>query len=221
MLRFSAIITISLFSAGDASLAQEGQPQAHAERAGPRAVLPAAEEVALARSAAPRSISANARVLALADTGYAVIADGSSSVTCVVNRSWNRSVEPHCYDPEGAATVMQIELRRNYLRHIGKPEDEISQELALGLVSGKYRLPSRPALTYMMSARQVLYDNTGKYVGSWRPHLMIYFPNLSGKAMALPTVPEMNVGMVGGDGGTESSLIVIMAAFADVTPKIR
>ena len=146
--------------------AQEGRPQAHAERAGPRAVLPAAEEVALARSAAPRSISANARVLALADTGYAVIADASSSVTCVVNRSWNRSVEPHCYDPEGAATVMQIELRRNYLRHIGKPEDQTSQELALGLVSGKYRLPSRPALTYMMSARQVLYDNTGSRSGA-------------------------------------------------------
>lgn len=221
MLRLSAVITIALFSAGDASVAQDGQPQARAARAGRRAVLPAAEEVALARSAAPRSISANARVLALTDTGYAIIAEGSSRVTCVVNRSWDRSVEPHCYDPEGAATVMPIELQRNLLRHIGKSEDEISRELALGLVSGKYRLPSRPALTYMMSARQVLYDDSGKYVGSWRPHLMIYFPNLSNEAMALPAVPEMQIGMVGGGGRMESSLIVIMSAFADVIPKSR
>ncbi|MEX2151972.1 MAG: hypothetical protein WD825_01460 [Gemmatimonadaceae bacterium] len=218
MLRQLAVITVALLAVREPALTQDVQQQPRALRSGRRPVLPAAEEVALARSAAPSSISANARVLALTDTGYALIAAGSSSVTCVVNRSWDRSVEPHCYDPEGAATVMQIELRRNYLRHIGTAEDEISEELALGLMSGKYRLPSRPALTYMMSAQQVLYDDTGKYAGKWRPHLMIYYPNLSTKAMALPTTPDMRVGMVGGDGGAESSLIIIMSAFADVTP---
>lgn len=221
MLRLFAVVTVALFAVGDELLAQDVQPQARASRSGRRAVLPATEEIALARSAAPSSISADARVLALTDTGYATIAEGSSPVTCVVNRSWDRSVEPHCYDPEGAATVMQIELRRNYLRHIGRPEDEIAKELALGLVSGKYRLPSRPALTYMMSAQQVLYDDSGKYAGRWRPHLMIYYPNLSNKAMALPATPDMRVGMVDGDGGTESSLIIIMGAFVDVTPKSR
>src|SRR5687768_1703167 len=221
MLRFSTLITIALFSAGDASFAQDDQAEARAARAGRRPVLPPAEEVALARSAAPRSISANARVLALTDTGYAIIAEGSSRVTCVVNRSWDKSVEPHCYDPEGAATVMPIELRRNHLRHIGKSEDEISRELALGLAAGKYRLPSRPALTYMMSARQVLYDDSGKYVGRWRPHLMIYFPSLGNEAMALPAGRDMRIGMVGGEGRMESSLIIVMSAFADVTPKSR
>jgi hypothetical protein len=221
MARLTALITVSLLVVGYELLAQDIPGQARASRSGRRPVLSATEEIALARSAAPSSISAHARVLALTDTGYDTIADGSSAVTCVVNRSWDRSVEPHCYDPEGAATVMQIELRRNYLRHIGKPEDEISKELALGLVSGKYRLPSRPALTYMMSARQVLYDDSGKYVGKWRPHLMIYYPNLSNKAMALPATPDMRVGMVGGDGGTESSLIIVMGAFADGSPPSR
>ena len=73
----------------------------------------------------------------------------------------------------------------------------------------------------MMSAQQVLYDDTGKYVGKWRPHLMIYYPNLSNAVMALPATPDMRIGMVGGDGGTESSLIIVMGAFAETTPTSR
>jgi hypothetical protein len=218
MLRFLAVLTLALLTEPRVAPAQEPGAQSTASRSGRRPALPALQEIALARSAAPSSISAGARVLALTDTGYATIAEGSTSVTCVVNRSWDRSVEPHCYDPEGAATVMRIELRRNYLRHLGRPEDEISKELAQGIMSGAYRLPARPALTYMMSSQQVLYDDNGRYVGKWRPHLMIYYPNLSNQAMALPGKPEMRVGMIAGSGGVQSSLIIIMGAFADASP---
>lgn len=189
-----------------------------AQRAGRRTMLPVEREIALARSAAPASISADARVLMLADTGYVTIAPGTSGVTCVVNRSWDRSLEPHCYDPEGSATVMRIELRRELLRHLGKSEKEIASDLGEALLAGTLKLPSRPALSYMMSAGQLLYDDSGKYVGRWRPHLMIYYPNLSTDRMGFPKRPEMAVGMVANDGEAESSLIILMAKFVDVAP---
>lgn len=214
MIGYRAPVALALAAAAHDLLAQT-PGQAMAVRAGTRAVLPAAEEIALARSAAPASISANARVLTLTDTGYAEATAGTSGVTCVVNRSWDRSVEPHCYDAEGSATVMRLELRRNLLRHLGKSEAAISDDLAAGLRDGVYRLPTRPALTYMMSSRQVLYDDSGKLVGKWRPHLMIYFPHLSGAALGLPDVPEMRVGMVTGGGTAESSLMIIMPAFVE------
>jgi hypothetical protein len=211
------VIAVALAAARDAGA--QTQPEQSAARTGRRSVLPIDEEIALARSAAPASISGDARVLMLTDTGYAVVASGSSAVTCVVHRSWSKSVEPHCYDLEGAMTVMQLELRRNYLRHVGKTEAEITSELALGLLDGKYRLPTRPVLSYMMSAAQVLYDDSGRYVGKWRPHLMIYYPYLTNHALALPDRPEMRVGMVSPSGGAESSLVIVMSAFVDVVPR--
>ena len=151
----------------------------------------------------------------LTDSGYTVAEKGKSSVTCVVNRSWTHALEPHCYDEEGARTVMLIELRRNFLRHRGLSESEIEADIGRGLLAGKFRLPTRPALSYMMSAEQVLYDDKGKLVGKWRPHLMIYFPYMTTQSLGFREKPEMTVGMVSESGEPSSSLIVLMPRFAE------
>lgn len=186
-------------------------------RAGTRPFMRADAEIALARSAAPPSVSASARVLVLTDSGYVVADPGSAidgGVTCVVNRSWRASVEPHCYDAEAAATIMPMELRRNELRHQSIPEAEIEREIETGLANGKYRLPSRPATTYMMSSRQVLYNDAGRRVGAWRPHLMIYYPYLTNRQVGLAATPDMSVGMVSDEGRPTSNLILVMREFA-------
>ena len=215
MLRRLFAVALTAPMALDAQAADTTQ---RASRAGRRTPLPVEREIALARSAAPASISGAARVLMMVDTGYITVAEGTSGVTCVVNRSWDKSLEPHCYDPEGSATVMWIELRRELLRHQGKSETEIAGRLGEALLDGTLKLPSKPALTYMMSAGQVLYDDAGKYVGRWRPHLMIYYPNLSNAGMGLPQRPEMAVGMVSNDGEAESSLMIVMPKFVEIVP---
>jgi hypothetical protein len=73
-------------------------------------------------------------------------------------------------------------------------------------------------MTYMMSSAQVLYDDDGKHVGRWRPHLMIYYPYLSGTALGLAATPDMRVGMVSEEGTPGSCLILIMPGFVDPTP---
>jgi hypothetical protein len=207
------VLVVFLFTAR--FLQAQAAPPPTTVKAGARPILPLAEEIALARSAAPTSISSGSRVMVLRDSGYVVGEQGTTEMTCVVNRSWKDSVEPHCYDPEGAATVMLIELRRNYLRHIGKSETEINAEIGAGLLSGKYRLPARPALSYMMSARQVLYGDDAKLAGKWRPHLMIYYPYLTTQALGFRERPEMSVGMVTDSGEPQSSLMIIMPRFAE------
>jgi hypothetical protein len=186
-------------------------------RAGRRPLLPRDQEVALARSAAPPSISTHARVFVLTDTGF-VLAEpgppgGDSQVACVVGRSWRHSLEPHCFDAEGAATVLPLELRRTTMRHLGHSEEEIEGELAAGLASGRFRLPSRPAMTYMMSEAQILYNDDGRRVGAWRPHLMIYYPYLTDASVGLPSTPEMQVGMVTQPGTPGSSLMILLPQF--------
>jgi hypothetical protein len=190
--------------------------QETSSRAGPRPILNLEAEIALARTAAPPSVSAGARALVLTDSGYTVADYGSADrgVTCVVNRSWRASIEPHCYDAEAAATIMPMELRRNTLRHQSRTEEEIEREIAAGLASGAFKLPSRPALTYMMSARQVLYDEEGRRVGAWRPHLMLYYPYLTNAGVGLAAAPDMRVGMVSDEGQPTATLILIMPGFA-------
>lgn len=86
-------------------------------RAGRRSIMPRETEIALACSAAPASVSRNARVLLFADTAFVVGASGSNGVTCIVNRSWPASLEPHCFDSEATATILPMELRRTILFH--------------------------------------------------------------------------------------------------------
>src|SRR5947199_126587 len=86
----------------------------------PKSLLAREFEIALARSAAPASVSANARVLIMVDSGFVIGAEGTNGVTCVVNRSWPTSLEPHCFDSEASATILPIELRRTTLYHQGK-----------------------------------------------------------------------------------------------------
>ncbi len=188
-------------------------------RAGPRAVLERSQEIALARSAAPASISARAQILVFDGADYVVAESGSNGVTCVVNRSWQASIEPHCYDREAAETMLPMELRRNVLRHRGASEESIEREIATGVASGKYHLPRRPAMTYMMSAAQVLYDDEGRRVGPWRPHLMIYYPYLKEDDVGFAGAPDMRVGMVGDAGTPFSTLIIVMANSIPLAPK--
>jgi hypothetical protein len=189
-----------------------------ATRAGPRQLLPREYEIALARSAAPPSVSARARVLAFTDSGFVVADSGANGVTCVVDRSWPQALEPHCYDAEGAASVLPQNLRRTELAHRGKPGDEIDREIAAGLAAGRLRMPRRPALTYMMSAGQVLYDDDGRRVGVWRPHLMVYYPYLTNAELGLASRPDMQVGMVSDEGTPRASLIIVMSTFVPAPP---
>jgi hypothetical protein len=180
-------------------------------REGHRTLLPRAEEISLARSAAPAAVSARARVLVLTDSGYVIADAGSNGVTCVVNRSWPRSIEPHCYDEEGAASILPLELRRTELLHRGASTQDVEREIAAGLASGKFRLPRRPSLTYMMSSAQVLYNDEGRHVGSWHPHVMIYYPYLTNLGLGLGTsIPGMAVSE---EGTPLSTLMLVMPAF--------
>jgi hypothetical protein len=187
---------------------------AGAGRAGPRPLLPRDREIALARSAAPSAVSRDATVMVLTDRGFEVGARGTNGVTCVVNRSHPQSLEPHCFDPEASATILPIELRRTELLREGKSAEEIDREIAAGLLSGKYRLPRRPAMSYMMSREQVLYSDDGRNVGRWQPHLMIYYPHLTSADLGLGGEPSPEAVTVVDEGQAVSNIMIVVKDFA-------
>jgi hypothetical protein len=191
---------------------------AAAGRTGPRIVLPRDREIALARSAAPADVSRDATVMVLTERGFEVAEAGRNGVTCVVNRSQPESLEPHCFDAEGSATVLPVELRRTELLRAGKSPAEIDREIGKGILAGTYRLPRRPAMSYMMSSGQILYDDDGRRVGRWQPHLMIFYPNLTQADLGLGGAPSPQAAVVVDPGGPLSNIMVVVKDFVDPVP---
>jgi hypothetical protein len=191
---------------------------AAAGRTGPRIMLPRDREITLARSAAPPEVSRAATVMVLTQRGFEVADSGTNGVTCVVNRSQPQSLEPHCFDAEGSASVLPIELRRTELLREGKSLAEIDREIGEGMLAGRYRLPRRPAMSYMMSSGQVLYDDDGTRVGKWQPHLMIFYPNLTPADLGLGGEPSPRAAVVVDPGRPLSNIMVVVKDFVDPAP---
>lgn len=189
-------------------------------RAGPRPIIPRAQEIALARSAAPPNISGSATVYVFTDSGYAVAEPGSNGASCYVSRAWPASVEPHCFDAEGSASIMRIHMREVELLHRGMTPDAAQRLIAPDILSGKLRLPAKPAMSWMFSAEQKLISDNGEPVGRWRPHIMIYYPYLAPMTGGDGAgAPDFHAGMISGAGTAQSSFIIPVHEFVPVKAK--
>lgn len=181
---------------------------------GPRKLLPRAEEIALARSAAPASVSDSATIFLLTAKGYEVGVQGTSGAACYVSRDWIESIEPHCFDPEGAATIMRMSMRRVELLHLGKSKEAADRLIADSLATGHFRLPQRPVMSYMLSAEQRLIAPDGTAVGKWRPHLMIYYPYL--KASDLGGSADNPAATMVDEGMPTANIMIVIPDFVQV-----
>jgi hypothetical protein len=215
MPRLTAVTLLLLLASAAGSL--EGQ-ETGAGASGKRVVLPRGQEIALARSAAPPTFARSARVMAFDGTRYVVAEAGAGGVACYVGRGWPESLEPHCFDPEGAETILPIEMRRVELRAAGKDSAEVERDIAAGLASGHFRLPRRPALSYMLSSGQRLISNEGKPVGSWRPHIMIYYPYLTAADLGLEGNPDFRGAILVDAGRPTANLMIVVPKFIDPEP---
>jgi hypothetical protein len=181
-------------------------------------------EIALARSAAPTSISNAAEVMVLRRDGYTTSVKGSNGFVCIVERSWANVTDdpqfwnpkvraPHCFNAPAATTFLAFFLMKTKLVLAGKSKAEIAAAIASAL--DKKELPSLApeTLVYMMSKQQYLND-VGK---SWHPHVMFYASgdtekswgaNLPGSPVMSAYDPEQRV----------TTFFVVVGEWSDGTP---
>ena len=136
-------------------------------------------EIALARSAAPDSISHDAEILVLAQHGYETAAQGTNGFVCLVTRSWNHPIDspefwnpkdrsPECYNPPAARTIVPLLLKRTELVLAGLSKEQVLYGVK---AFAKTVPPLQPgAMCYMMSKQAYINDDAGH----WVPHLMFY-----------------------------------------------
>jgi hypothetical protein len=157
-------------------------------------------EIALARSAAPSSISDGAEVMVLGRKGYTTAVKGSNGFLCIVERSWASATDapdfwnpklraPNCFNPAAARTFVPIFLMKTSLVLAGKSKAEIVQATASALDSKELPALEPGAMCYMMSKQQYLGDRDMR----WHPHLMFFVPGDTLKTWGanLPGSPVM------------------------------
>jgi len=138
-------------------------------------------EIALARSAAPASISSRAEIMVLEKNGYSTAVKGSNGFLCLVERSWGAGTEdadfwnpkvrsPVCFNSAAAKTYVPRYAMKTRLLLAGRSKQETVKTIMAALDSSQLPALESGAMCYMMSKQQYLND-PGK---AWHPHLMFF-----------------------------------------------
>jgi hypothetical protein len=144
-----------------------------------------ADEIALARTAAPPSISTDADVMVLGRDGYQTAVKGKNGFVCFVERAWAGGFEdpefwnprtraPNCFNAEAARTELPQYVKRTewVLAGVGKPE--MMRRTRAALADGTFQRPGPGAFSFMLSKEGYLNDDAG---GPWYPHVMFFVPH--------------------------------------------
>jgi hypothetical protein len=181
-------------------------------------------EIALARSAAPASVSDGAEVLVLGRDGFRTAAQGTNGFVCIVERSWGNTTDspefwnpkmraPHCFNPAAASTFLPIFLMKTRLVLAGKSQAEIAATIASALQRQELPVLAPGAMVYMMSKDQYLNDGATH----WHPHLMFivsgdveksWGANVAGSPVIAVADPEERV----------TIFMVLVGEWSDGTP---
>lgn len=138
-------------------------------------------EIALARSAAPESISRDAQVLVLRRHGFRTAVRGKNGFVCLVGRGWSSAPDadywnpkvrvPMCLNAPAARTYLLAVLKITDLGLAGRTPTQATAALAAA-VAGKELPPMAPgAMCYMMSKQ----GYGGDSVPHWSSHLMFFY----------------------------------------------
>ncbi len=157
-------------------------------------------EIALARSAAPESISRDAKVLVLGRHGYEAAVEGKNGFVCVVERGWMSPADapefwnpklrgPICFNPQAVRSVLPVTYKRTELALAGKTKEEIIEGNKAAFENHELPPLESGAMSYMMSKNAYLTDHGDHNLA----HLMFYTPPLEGAAWGadLPKSPVM------------------------------
>ncbi len=182
-MRASLMLSILLL-AGAARAEGGGYPvMAGAER---YRMADAKAEIALARTAAPPSISTDATVLVLGRRGYEVAVKGSNGFVCFIERSWTAGLEdpvfwdpniraPNCFNPAAVRTVLPMYLQRTQWVLAGLGKAEITARSRAAFAAHRIVAPGPGAFSFMLSKQGNLGDPAGG--GPWLPHVMFFIPH--------------------------------------------
>jgi len=139
------------------------------------------QEIALARSAAPNSISQHATILVLTRTGYETAVTGTNGFVCWVGRGWvgasdwperwNPKIRgAECQNPQAARSVLPFAKLRTTMILAGRTTAETIDRIETALRRKEVPPLESGAMSYMMSKSSYLTEAGDHDM----PHLMFF-----------------------------------------------
>jgi hypothetical protein len=138
-------------------------------------------EVALARSAAPESISRDAEVLVLGRHGFETAVQGKNGFVCIVGRGWSSAADPDFWNPKVRVPMcVNAAAARTYLLRItkitelalaGHPPAQVNEAIAAAIAKKELPAMESGAMCYMMSKQ----GYGGDSAPHWPSHLMFFY----------------------------------------------
>jgi len=138
-------------------------------------------EIALARSAAPESISRDAEVLVLGRHGFETAVKGTNGFVCIVGRGWTSAADADYWNPKVRVPMcVNAAAARSYLLRVtketewglaGRTQAQMTESIA-SAIAKKELPPMEPgAMCYMMGKEG--YGGDSK--PHWPSHLMFFY----------------------------------------------
>lgn len=184
-----------------------------------------ADEIALARSAAPVSISSHAEVLVLGERGYVTAVKGTNGFVCLVVRAWDNEINsvefwnpklrgPECLNPPAVRSVLPRYLVRTEWALAGVSETEMQDRERAERSAGKLKAPEPGSMSYMMSKGGYLGDAAA---GPWHPHVMFFVPRTEASLWGA-NLPGSPVASNFGENTETTIFFVVVPNWSDGTP---
>lgn len=182
-------------------------------------------EIAMARSAAPASISDNAEIMTLGAHGFETAIKGSNGFVCLVIRSWDQDFDdpeywnpkirsPMCLNPAAVRSVLPASLKRTEWVLAGVSRAEMLDRTKAAIAAKVITSPETGAMSFMLSKDGYLGDNVG---GHWHPHVMFYIPRIDPSAWGA-NLPGSPVFGASSDIEPVTTFFVPVSKWSDGTP---
>ena len=140
-------------------------------------------EIALARTAAPPSISRDAEILVLGQKNFETAVQGTNGFVCAVGRAFagplnnpeywspkNRS--PICYNPPAVRSLLPYAMKQTGMALAGASRVQITDAIRTAVAKKELGAPESGSMAYMMSKGAYLTDRGGHNLA----HLMFELP---------------------------------------------
>ena len=138
-------------------------------------------EIALARSAAPESISRDAEVQVLGRHGFETAVKGKNGFVCIVGRGWTSAADADFWNPKVRVPMcVNAAAARSYLLRLtketewglaGRTQAQMTESITAAIAKKELPAMEPGAMCYMLSKQGYGGDSTPH----WPPHLMFFY----------------------------------------------
>ena len=126
-------------------------------------------EIAMARTAAPPSISRDAEILVLGQKNFETAVHGKNGFVCLVGRAfagplnnpefWNpKNRSPICYNPPAARSLLPYAMKQTGMALAGASKAQIIDAIRTAVAKKELGAPESGSMSYMMSREAYLTD---------------------------------------------------------------